>query len=217
MQLLYDNITATLVAGAVMLILFAMQLRISDVSVQQTATYMAKKSALDFADWLEDDLLEIGDEVNPNVVPYQTPSVNSDSMTTTFQFFYYRFKSNGDTTRYDVRYIIGDDDANADQPAQTQEVDGRTIKLYRATRKVRTANPDGSSPTAWKTTGASAPLLRHFQILFLDRDGSKIANPVARYDDVWQTQVKFAMVPPFYSQTGTLRTMHWGANLMLQD
>lgn len=215
MQILLDNLNAMLIGGAILLVLLSMQLRVTDVNVQQTATYMTKKHSLDFADWLEDDLLSIGENMEEGEKAFENPSESGDR---TMEFVFYRdtLDYSGavvDTvhiaTRYRLTYV------------DTRTVEDRSVKVYQAHRGMQMWNPPGEArPSTWATTGHSAPLISGFQIKMLNKDGDEVANPAdvdqANPDSIQQTKAKFSMLPPIQNGDGSLRAMHWGANLLLR-
>lgn len=220
MIFIYDNLTATLVSGAVLLILFSMQVRLGRLNVEQTSTYMSKMHSLDFADWLEDDLLDMGKHMDEAKTPlFDELEYDSAGRTTRFTFFRNDvvdddgdgFKN--DTLQYAIRYDLA--------YTETREVDGEEVDLFQVERRVCTRKLPAIAPClSYELTGSSIGLLQHFKIDMLDRDGASIsdASTVAASDPfrIQQTRVQFAMASPVAANTNQLRTMHWGATLLLR-
>ena len=60
MWFLNDNLIASLVSGTVILILFTIQMRATNMSVSESARNQALSQAETFATWLEEDLEAAG-------------------------------------------------------------------------------------------------------------------------------------------------------------
>jgi len=84
MQLMFDHISAILVAGAVTILLISTSLRAQQAAVEETIAYAAKAQTLNLADFLEDDLLMIGDGTTDTIEDVET---NADGQTTLFSFW----------------------------------------------------------------------------------------------------------------------------------
>ncbi len=213
MWVIYDNITATMIAGTIILLLMAMQLRVTRLSIEQTATYMTKKYSLAFADWLQKDLLKIGRHLNPD-----DPDCDDDSDDwgcqvlgdlewedgRTERFVFYRDSlRDGKVYHMKVKYELKEVDPGAGED------------LFRAVRSVKLWRDGTPEPVGWVRTGSSPGLLRHFEIRMLDENGEVVSDPADNMDDVEQTSVKFSLKPPFDTE-GSLRAMHWGSSLLLR-
>jgi hypothetical protein len=241
MQVLFDNLTATILAGTVLLILMVMQASLMKSSVERTANYMSKKQSLEFADWLQDDLLNIGRGMERGDRTFEGPAieVTSDGDTLTEKFTFYqdtlqsKVASNmDDSVRVATAYTLGAPPSSSSpaDPAETRTIGGETVKLYRAVRWKREKRKPAASDApwsnqswkgAWRKTGQSASLLRHFRIEMRDKDGNLVypnADDVNENDPsrVQQTHVQFALIPPFYDEESTLDAMHFGSSLLLR-
>lgn len=235
MYILYDNLTATLLAATILLILLAMQTSLAKSSVEHTANYMAKKYSLEFADWLQDDFPKIGKNMEPGDRTFENPETEDGN---TVQFVYYSEEEQRDgsggtqTTRTATVYTLGrpsdTSPSSYGNPAETRNIDGTTIELYQAIQWKCESPPLSSAPnwswgdcgTGWERKGESAALLRHFEIEMRDQNGNRVDDPgdvnVSNPDSVQQTHVQFTLVPPFENNQGTIEGMHWGASLLLR-
>lgn len=221
MYFIYDNLTATLVGGTVILVLMAMQMNIVQMNVQQTVTYMTKKYSLDFADWLEDDLLAIGEnldpddpkcDANPNAWGcwiIKNPDVE-DGLTMRFVFAFDSVRYDRGTHMTDTLHVIVK--YELEEVSEPGEED-----LYQAVRYAKMWRPWEMKPATFTRTGSSAGLLKQFTIEMRDRNGERVDDPAQHMEDIEQTYARFAMVPPFQSEDRDLRAMYWGASLLLRE
>lgn len=84
MQFLLDHIASILVSGAVLLLVISTSLNAQRASIEETVAYAAKVQTLSMADFLEDDLLLIGDGTDETI---QEIDENSDDQTILFSFW----------------------------------------------------------------------------------------------------------------------------------
>ncbi len=84
MSVILDNLSAVLVSGAVLLLIISTQFSAQQATAEQTIAYMAKMSTMKMVDYLEDELLLVGDGTENAIVDLTT---NSDGMTTNFSFW----------------------------------------------------------------------------------------------------------------------------------
>lgn len=198
-----DNINALIIGSAIILVVMAMQTRMTDISVEQTANYMMKRQAMEMATWMEDDLLLMGRNLPGSVTAYTNPS-DSAEVTTWFEFYRDSVQTSGgslDTFRVATRYELSK--IGSHYSARD------TVDSYRLDRYVS----EGGG--AWQKSGGSSGLLSYFKIEMLDRDAQPIANPVASPELVRNTRVSFHMVTPFERQRSTLRRVYYGSTLMV--
>src|SRR5690625_7801492 len=74
---IFDNLNAILIGSTVILVIMAMQMRMTEMSVEQTANYMMKRQAMDLATWMEDDLLLMGQNLPSGTAAYTNPQDSS--------------------------------------------------------------------------------------------------------------------------------------------
>ena len=210
MTLILDNLSAMLVGATVFLMLLSTQLRVTEMNVEQTTSYMMKNQASSLATWVEEDILQIGQNIDKEVeAPYENP-IQSNGVTT--QFTFYRDSVNTtitppDTIRVSTRY-------------ETEEVgyrivDQDTVTVLRLNRTVKYGT--GS----WIAEGQSPPLVSVFRVDMLDADAQIVADPVAALAAdplaVRNTRIRFAMVAPYDLERSTLQQVYYGSNLIIPN
>ena len=84
MQVLLDHLSAILIAAAVMLILAATQIHAQRSNIEQTASYATKTKALSFGEWIEDDILSLGENFGHNRFRFEPPVSDALGNTTFF-------------------------------------------------------------------------------------------------------------------------------------
>lgn len=147
MQLILDNLAATIIFTAVALAVATTQLYSSRSSVESTVSYMAKKQTLDLASVLEQELKMIGEGTANDIDLIQT---NADGQTTRFVFW----RNDGvNDLKIEYRLVATD----------TVEINDTDVPRYRMDRYVNDIQDGGSSPT-----------LRDFRIEALDEAGNVV-------------------------------------------
>ena len=204
MHIIFDNLTAILIGGIVLLVLLVVQVRSGEINLEQTSMYTAKQLSLDFAEWLEDDLVTLGTNFDSTDVRFSLPTQVGGN-TTAFEF--YQDSINyavlpPDTVRIETRYVLS--------ASSIAEVADSTVQLYDLTRSVRTQGASGWS--AWTTDGQSPSQLSYFEIELLDRQGQTVATESATA----YIRVAFSLVPPYQSSKQYLREVNWGTTIAIQ-
>ena len=150
MQFLLDHIASIMVSGAVLLLVIATNLSASRAAIEETVAYSAKMQTLSLADFLEDDLLLIGDGTDDTIGDIET---NADGQTTLFSFW-------------------REDDLGADMlvaytlvESESVEIDGDMVQLYQLFRTENGVAAGGGSST-----------LESFQITMLNAAGNAAAG-----------------------------------------
>ena len=210
MILLFDNIGASIIGATVMLMLLSLNLRMVDINMESTSTYMVKNQANDLATWMEEDLLKLGDNIDRTLeVPFLNPT---DSGGVTTQFTFYRDSIDTtvdpqDTIRIATRFTLNQ--------TGVRLVNDDTIEVYRI---VRDQQWNGG---AWFHTGSSSPMLSFMQIDVLDGDANALADPVnaatINPDSVQNTRISFSMVTPFETDRTLLRQVYYGSTLLIPN
>lgn len=193
MNALLDNLTATIVAMSVLAMLGAMQFRAQEASVERTIAYSAKKQAIEFGKWLQDDIANVGAGVSFGTVSVQEVTSNNGGNTSLFRF---RRKMNAsDASPVDVTYQLVEKD--------TITVDGNAVYLFELQRRV-----DGA------LNGASPPTVTRFRIEMLDENGTLTAAPSQAH----QVRVSFSTAMPFSDDRNSfLRETHWGTTVAIRN
>ncbi len=210
MILLFDNIGSAIIGATVMMLILVLNLRMVDINMESTSTYMVKNQANDLATWMEEDLLKLGDNIDRTVeVPFINPT---DSGDVTTQFTFYRDSINTtvdpqDTIRVGTRYVLN--------RSGTRILANDTIDVYRITRELQY---DGG---AWFNSGGSTPMLSFIQIDILNGDAQVLADPVnaatINPDSVQNTRISFSMVTPFETDRTLLRQVYYGSTLLIPN
>ncbi len=198
MFFIYDNLAATLVAMAVMLVLLSMQQRMRDVSIEQVGMYTAKKQSLDFGLWMRDDIANIGLGVSGAPVVAHTPHATLPGMTSTFTFL--KKLNPSDPTPATISYQLEEVYETDGVTQQTIQVDTLAVPLFEVHRYV-----NGT------LDGKSAPYITYFAIDLLDVNGASVAGVLALTQQVRMT---FSMGVPYASRS-YVRETHWGATVQV--
>ncbi len=202
---IFDNMTAMLIGGVVLLILVTVQQRSSELGVEQTAIYVAKQQSLEFAEWLEDDINKLGMNFDSTAVRFALP-VQSGGNTTSFEFYQDSLNiavTPIDTVRIETRYQL-----NA---ASTATIADSTVQLYQLVRETRVENGFGGW-TSWAEDGRSPGLLTYFEIELLNLSGQVVAVE----NQTSFVRMAFSLAPPFQSNKQYLTQLSWGTTVSLR-
>ena len=201
MYLIFDRLSATVVGGVVILMLFTIQTRIQSNTVESTIMYGAKKQTLNFAEVLERDLSNAGYLSVPGDAGILSHSnVTSGTKVLTDSLEFWGSDKTGNRTR--VRYLL--------QPTIVTRIDGEDTQLYRMDRYELIAG-------TWKPSGASMSTLSDFRIDLLDSGNNGVINRV----DARRLRVRFEnavvsqrMIDGDGSDRGLyLNKLRWGITL----
>ncbi len=211
MILLLDHLSAVVIGSAIILILISMQMRSTEMGVEQSSGYMMKNQATDLATWMEEDLLQIGRNIDKEErVAFENPLTNSSGNTSEFVFYrdtirYYL--TTPDTLHIGTRYTL--------TPVDTRILNEDTLVVHRIDRF---ANVNGG---AWNKTGSSVPYLSSFNVDMLDSDAQPIVDPVAAATAdplaVRNTRIRFSMVTPYETSRTTVRQVYYGSTLLIPN
>lgn len=190
MYIVFDNLSATIIGSIVLLMVFAMQQRIRNVSIDQVMSYAANDHVIEFGTWMQEDMVNIGWQVasgNGIVSAQQNDSI--PNLTKWFEFDGLDASDPTVATRIQYQLIPALDGGGA----QTHiNVDGTDVPLWQVRRLV---NGD--------VTGQSAPLVTQFRIETLNTAGQAVTPTAAR-----QLRIKLSMGMPF-GDDSFLRETHW--------
>lgn len=191
MPFVYDNLIASVIGATVFLILISIQMRSTNANVAQTSRTVALKQAQTLATWLEEDLGQMGR--NMDSTPFMPPERTDEEASPTgetgetfdpekdsaFEFEYKDENGNTTTVQYSVR----------ESPESPVDVDGGPRTLYELER-------NGS--------GGSAATLGYFDIRFLNDNAGVTTDP----DAIQSIRVHFSVVAPFRNDETTLHEVH---------
>ena len=197
MSLIFDNLTATMISIAVVFMLVIMQQRVQRVSTEQVMMYAANRNVLDFGDWLEEDLSNIGwGVVGSNGINLIQQNDTIPELTNSFTFD--RFLDSTSIVTSTVQYIVIPALDSTGAPVST-EIEGVEIPLWQVRRMV-----------AGDVTGESAPFVTHFRIQLQDNLGQNVFD-VSLAE---QLSIQVAMAMPFGNDAHIPET-HWGTTFAL--
>lgn len=187
MPFIYDNLIATLIGMTVVLILSSIQMAAMQNNTSRTSRNMVNTQAQQLANWLEEDLSRIGQNMSPDAVPYgepmgpggSDPDWSADWHTTEFSFEYKNDK--GD--RIEVKYKLV-------ETSETAVIEGQDdVTLARLERF------EGLSGKP-KSLEGEATNLGYFKIDLLDEQ----REPGATGDDAELVRARFSVLAPFQSE-----------------
>ena len=193
MQFIYDNLTASVISGTVVLILFTVQMRAMNTSIAQTSRNIALNSAQTFATWLEQDLQRVGrnrEEGEKVITELERETLEDRSPTGhRLSSFSFKYGSGGTTITYEV-------------DPEDRTIGGQDRTVYQLTRQEGSDN-DGQGP----------PTLGYFDLQFVDEDSRAICpdggcDPENNRDDIRAIRVHFSVIPPFQNEESTLEEVH---------
>jgi hypothetical protein len=193
MPFLFDNLTATVIAMTVLLILASMQMRATQQRVAQASRDVAQSQAAQLTSWLEEDLGRIGKNMSGDEIAFEAP-VDSDQkwLTEEFVFEYEEFSSTGAIDTVRVRYRV-------ESTGSSREIyfgdSTETVDLYRLTREKKVVGETG-----WQEKGGSVPALEYFDVDLLDRNAEPVSNPVSNENAVRSVRVRFSLVAPYQNE-----------------
>lgn len=189
---LYDHIVAVLVGGVILLLLFNVQQRTQQSSVEQTMMYMAKVSTLEMGSFLERDLMNAG---------YNTPPVENGIL---------EHNNTGDLTDTLLFWGVGSSGARTRIAYGVSAVDSATIAgvkvpLYELRRYERRG-------ADYVRVGGSPPTLTEFKITLLTSGNAPTDIYTA---DKVKVHLANAVLPDFESDThmAGYRRLYWGITL----
>lgn len=162
---IFDNLTATLISTAVLLMLFAMHQRVTRFSVEQTGLNSAKSQTIEFGKWMQRDMSLIDEGNCPGGTTRGVTDVQEDGdLTKRFAFTYCRLEeSTGTVVPVEVVYEV----VETGSTVKVERSGGaETVPVLQLTRT--------SSEVTASDAGKSPPTLTGFQIQALDEDGETV-------------------------------------------
>lgn len=197
----FDNITATLIGGIVMLMLVTMQMRMRQVNIEQTLLYNAKGQALSLGDWLQQDMGNAGGGVPIDeqfIEDYEIDAATEN----TKRFSFRRKLQETDPTATLITYELIDGD--------TTVVEGDTLQLYQLQRcEGTTTCPAGST----SVNGQSPSRLTYFRIDLLDENGGAWT---AGTSNAYYLRVRFS-VTSMSTRRHHMHKAYWGTVFPLRE
>lgn len=203
MWFIFDNLRATMIAGAVMLMLLTAMTRSREMGVEQLSVYAAKSHSLDLANWMEDDIATLGSNFDSTTVRFLLPTiVDGNAANFTFHRDTLGAAPDFDKVRIETRYVVNETDLAVLQDS--------TVQMYQVTRSTRTQQ--GAGWSAWQEDGRSSPRLSYFMISLLDTFGA----PVGTESETVFLKMDFSIIPPFSQGRQYLNELSWGTTIRLR-
>ncbi|MCH7638074.1 MAG: hypothetical protein IH855_01210 [Bacteroidetes bacterium] len=145
MQVLLDHLSAIIIGAAVLLILAATQMHAQRANIEQTASYATKTKALSFGEWIENDILSLGENFGRNRFRFETPVSDTLGNTIYFAFFSDSINvSTGDTLRLMTRYQLENVGV-----VERGEITTPVFQLHRELAESPVTNGTAPPPSTW--------------------------------------------------------------------
>ena len=190
---IYDHLVAVLVGSVILLLLFNVQQRAQQSSVERTMLYMTKSSTLDLGSYLKRDLMNAGFDTPPVETGILKHNTNADGLTDTLVFW--GVGASGMRTRIAYGASVVD----------TALIDGQERPLFEMRRYERRG-------AAFVRSGGSAPTLTQFKVDLLTSGNTPTDISTARR---LRLRLTNAVLPNFDSDEHLqgYRQLHWGVTL----
>jgi hypothetical protein len=210
MQLIFDNLVSVLIAATVIAIVAVVQLRATQNGVEQVSTHAAKTKALNFGEWLEDDIVSLGKNMGRDLGRFSLPDTLADGNTGHWEFYSDSLLEGGGVTRHLTRYRL----VNTGSRIVDDSVE---VRLYQARRETADTPVVGGVPAPvseaeWIEDGMSVATLSFFEISLLLGNGEETTD-VEAADFI---RVRFAMVPEFDLENNYLQEYYWTTTLKVR-
>lgn len=239
MTLILDHIVTTIIVATLFFSAAATQLRVQEAGIAQVSSHAAKTKALSLGQWLDMDIVALGENVidksarfdNPSPAAFVIKTLEEDgtcpeqTMTYTSEWQFYSDRSNGSgkqrtATRYQLVLqtdslkveLNGDDDCDYTRPL---------FQLERDTTGWKNVDPITDTATFTEADfdedGRSVSTLSHFRIQLVDNYGEPFADTDPKGpDEASYIHVDFSMVPEFELRRGYLRELFWTTTLKVR-
>ena len=197
MPLIFDNLTASVIAATVVLILSSIQMRATQQRVAQTSQRIVQQRSRVATEWLEEDLERIGQNMTSGQdaleepEPYHDDPENDSEEWLTEKFVFRRdsVATGEGIWRIEIRYQV--------KSQGTMSVEGEETPIYRLVRKRRQKELDGGSwsESDWVQNGRIESL-EYFDVDLLDRN----AQATTTLSQVQSVRIRFSVVAPFQNE-----------------
>lgn len=237
MTFLLDNLMATIIFATLLMMIAATQLSVQEAGIAQVSSHAAKQKALSFGQWLDEDIVSLGENVIDNSARFDNPDTSSfrvytlddagvpqsESISYTTEWVFYSDRLAGSTKqRLATRYRLIEQSDSLEVKVGDDFTYNRP--LFQLTREVSVwKNVDPLTDNATFTNadftedGRSVSTLSLFHIKLVDNQGRPFAaaNTDAP-DQASFIRVDFSMVPEFELRRGYLRELYWTTTLKVR-
>jgi len=195
MPLIFDNLTASVIAATVVLILSSIQMRTTQQRVAQTSQRIVQQRSRVATEWLEEDLERIGQNMTSGQdaleepEPYHDDPENDSEEWLTEKFVFRRdsVATGEGIWRIEVRYKV--------ESQGTMSVEEEETPVYRLVREWRQKELDGGSWSDWAQRG-KIESLEYFDVDLLGRN----AQVTTTLSQVQSVRIRFSVVAPFQNE-----------------
>jgi hypothetical protein len=210
MQLIFDNLVSVLIAATVIAIVAVVQLRATQNGVEQVSTHAAKTKAINFGEWLEDDIVSLGKNISSDNGRFELPDTLADGNTGYWEFYSDSLLAGGNVVRHMTRYRL----VNTGMRILDDSVE---VQLYQARRETADTPVVGGTPlpvaeAEWIQDGMSVATLSFFKVTLLRSNGEETFEE----DEADFIRVRFAMVPEFDLENNYLQEYYWTTTLKVR-
>ena len=190
---IYDHLIAVLVGSVIILLLFNVQQRAQQSSVERTMLYMTKSNTLDLGSYLKRDLMNTGFDTPPVETGILKHNTNAGGLTDTLVFW--GVGASGERTRIAYGVSVVD----------TALIDGQEKPLFEMRRYERRG-------AEFVRNGGSTPTLTQFKVDLLTSGNTPTDISTARR---LRLRLTNAVLPQFDSEEHLqgYRQLHWGVTL----
>jgi hypothetical protein len=189
MPFIFDNLTATVIAMTVILILSSIQMRSTRQQVAQTSSQIVQDRSRQITEWVEEDLNRIGQNMTQSEVAFEDPKENKKWLTERFVFDRKVIQTDGSIDRIKTRYQV-----NSTGNTREIYVDGETkaVELYELVRQTKVVGGSGG----WTDKGGVSAL-EYFDVDLLDQNAEPVLDPVANEASIRSVRIRFSVLAPF--------------------
>ena len=200
---IFDNLTAVMIFGVIILILAAVQSRSTEMSGELMSNYSGKKASLDLALLLEDDMDNLGKGIAPDssffVAPVQDLSDSSLTREFVFNLSVENVSIPGSMINVQRRYRLVN--------ATLVNVNSKNIQTYQVISEERVDSTGSYSP--WIDKWNSEQSLTYFNVTMKDDKN----NNTAFADSARYIRVAFTLLPRHQQNNQYLREMNWNTTI----
>lgn len=218
MQFIFDNLTAIIVAGVLILGLQVTQVRSQHASLEQVVSHSVKTKTLVFGQWVESDILNLGANYGTNLYRFEEPTLDPVTGDTREWLFYSdSTHTDGSGIRVVKRYRL--------ENTRTATFSDSTYQLYELHRDslVVALDEDGVpapyTEADWVKSAQSISTLSFFKIELLDRYGETPLTDDGDVDvyKVDYIRVRFGVVPEYVLRPDNyIRELYWVKTLKVR-
>ena len=197
---IFDNLTAVMIFGVVLLILVAVQSRSIETNNELVSMHSGKVASLDLATLLEDDLDNLGTGMPQDTVlmvaPTQDGSITREFL---FNLALEQPSSPGNMMSVQRRYRLVN--------ASTITVDTSSVQTYQLIRDERIDSTGVFSP--WAETFVSNHRISYFNVTMKD---DQLVDTV-HADSARYVRVAFTVIPAYLQQNQSVRELNWNTTM----